>query len=265
MDYSKKDLENVSHSRLNGLRFVIDYLKGNSVKNLKVADLSAGSGFVAKLWADSQAEVSCFDLYPSVFKEQSLVCEPINLNDELPIEDNTFDYVILMETIEHIPDQLHLFQEISRILKPNGKLILTKPNFSSFAARLANLWTEGERSNMFLPNEHTLISYDNDRPYMGRFFLLGTQKLRSLAAIAGLEIERIHKNQLSNASLIFGVFLYPILYIRNILTLKRLIKEANGHTIEIKTLKKQFELNINPTVLFHKHTCIVLKKEVRHS
>jgi SAM-dependent methyltransferase len=257
MKYSKKDLESVSHSRLNGLKFIINYLETNEVKGLKVADLSAGSGFVASLWQKAGAQVHAYDKYPEVFTCTTMTCTTMDLNLDLPIESHTYDYVILMETIEHIPDQLHLFAEISRILKPQGKFILTKPNNSNFAGRIANLWTEGERSNMYLPNEKTIVSYDNGKTYLGRFFLLGAQKLRSLTAMSGLNLIEIGANQISNSSVIFGSLLFPYLKLRSFLTMKKLMKHEDE---DPQTLKAQHQLNSNTTILFHKHLCVVFQK-----
>lgn len=50
-------------------------------------------------------------------------------NDSLPYEDNGFDVALLSETLEHFnfhPNQV--FQEIFRVLKSNGLIIVTTPN-----------------------------------------------------------------------------------------------------------------------------------------
>jgi len=48
----------------------------------------------------------------------------------LPFEDNHFDVITCIETIEHIPIQFQqtAIKELSRVLKKDGKLILTTPN-----------------------------------------------------------------------------------------------------------------------------------------
>lgn len=49
----------------------------------------------------------------------------------LPFNDNTFDYVIAIEVIEHIEpyaDLIFLFNEAHRVLKNGGKFIFTTPN-----------------------------------------------------------------------------------------------------------------------------------------
>lgn len=44
------------------------------------------------------------------------------------LDDNSFDYVLSFQVIEHIQEDLKFLQEIHRVLKPGGKLILTTPN-----------------------------------------------------------------------------------------------------------------------------------------
>lgn len=45
----------------------------------------------------------------------------------IPIESGSFDAVLCTEVLEHVPEPIKLVQEIARILRPGGKLILTAP------------------------------------------------------------------------------------------------------------------------------------------
>lgn len=46
---------------------------------------------------------------------------------QIPIKDETADFIFTSEVIEHIYDTKNAFEEVSRILKPNGKILLTTP------------------------------------------------------------------------------------------------------------------------------------------
>ena len=66
-----------------------------------------------------------------------LECDHFNMEESpFPYEDNTFDVVLYCEIIEHLlMNPVHTLSEIHRVLKPNGKLVVTTPN----VARLGNV------------------------------------------------------------------------------------------------------------------------------
>lgn len=45
----------------------------------------------------------------------------------LPFPNNTFDFIVSTDVIEHIYDTEHAFRELSRVLKPKGKILLSTP------------------------------------------------------------------------------------------------------------------------------------------
>jgi len=67
--------------------------------------------------------------------EHSRTCPVYRINLEttpIPVEDETFDYVLCSEVIEHMEqDPMFMMSEINRVLKPNGVLLLTTPNVLS--------------------------------------------------------------------------------------------------------------------------------------
>ncbi|WP_448529699.1 methyltransferase domain-containing protein [Raineya sp.] len=54
------------------------------------------------------------------------------------LEDDSFDYVLCFQVIEHIPNDKLLIEEIYRVLRPKGKLILSTPNIKQSLTR--NPW-----------------------------------------------------------------------------------------------------------------------------
>lgn len=54
----------------------------------------------------------------------------------IPFKNNTFDSISCLDVLEHIPDYESVFKEFSRILKPNGILILQTPISSYFKERV---------------------------------------------------------------------------------------------------------------------------------
>jgi SAM-dependent methyltransferase len=78
--------------------------------------------------------VSAIDLDPSRIRKgvKNKIKETVHCDIEresMPYDDDIFDAVLLAEVFEHLSvDPLHALSEIRRILKPNGKLVLTTPN-----------------------------------------------------------------------------------------------------------------------------------------
>ena len=69
-------------------------------------------------------------------------------HDPFPYADESFDVVLFCEIIEHLLlDPLHAIREIHRVLRPNGRLVVTTPN----VARLGNVLSTVAGENMYDP------------------------------------------------------------------------------------------------------------------
>mgnify|MGYP001585638460 FL=1 len=55
---------------------------------------------------------------------------------KIPFKENIFDVVHMSEIIEHVLDTDKAISEVYRVLKKNGKLIITTPNCASFRDRI---------------------------------------------------------------------------------------------------------------------------------
>jgi SAM-dependent methyltransferase len=53
----------------------------------------------------------------------------------IPLDAGIADVVFLLDVIEHVREDRLLLQEVRRVLAPNGRLILSTPNASSFGHR----------------------------------------------------------------------------------------------------------------------------------
>lgn len=47
---------------------------------------------------------------------------------DLPFRDSTFDTVLCLQVLEHVPQPWRLLDEIARVLRPGGALVLTAPH-----------------------------------------------------------------------------------------------------------------------------------------
>lgn len=55
--------------------------------------------------------------------------------EEIPFEDDFFDFIFMTDVIHHVPDIRKMFSEIHRILKPHGKVCIMTQSHRQIAAR----------------------------------------------------------------------------------------------------------------------------------
>ena len=119
---------------------VLKFVNKNSSIKGKVLDYGTGKGFLVQhlLNGYPAIEVYACDFTDSVaagtdekFKKQDQFKGCMHIT-QLPsgYDSNYFDLVFLIETIEHLTDKyLHsTLQEIYRVLKPGGTIVITTPN-----------------------------------------------------------------------------------------------------------------------------------------
>ncbi len=142
-----------------------------NTKSLTVLDFPAGSGFTSNYLQNRGADVVSWDMFPEFFQSNILKCTFADLQKEFPAENSRFDLAVFQEGIEHLPNQLFALKEFHRILKDDGILIVTTPNYSNLRSRLAYLLFESETPKIMPPNElESLWFCKNNRGYMGHVF-----------------------------------------------------------------------------------------------
>lgn len=110
------------------------------VEGLKILSLGSGNG--SDLWFVSNRNlVYALDSSPTAIAEacaNGLIGAVADLEQPLPFADATFDVVVAKDIIEHLIAPDFLLQEINRVLKSSGRLVLSVPNhfFLPFRLRL---------------------------------------------------------------------------------------------------------------------------------
>ncbi len=88
------------------------------------------------------------------------------IGENLPFRSGSFDWVMCKGALDHFPDPYKAVEEISRVLKPNGKAVISIANFESLGHRLgrnAHRLTKliprkglNKRQAWEMPPDHTL-------------------------------------------------------------------------------------------------------------
>ena len=132
----------------------------------RVLDMGSGAGNMAHHLAHYGHVVGLdYNARPLAVASQRVLDACQGFGDEAPFADDSFDLVALLDTVEHIPNELGVFSECRRVLKPGGKLIVTVPAFMW-------LWSYNDEIN------------DHERRYTA-------PELQQKLEISGLHVTRI--------------------------------------------------------------------------
>lgn len=230
-----------------------------------VVDIPCGDGRASYCFKEKGATVKAFDLYPEFMKVEGIQAQYADMSERLPMEDASADIVICEEGIEHIPNQLGLLAEFNRILKPNGKLVLTTPSVSHLRARFSMFLLESDLWKRMPPSEIDCVWFSekrSDRIYFGHLFLTRVHYLRTIAGISGFEVEQRMRTKISVSSVLLGLFLYPVLCVATAIAFL-LYRKKNVHISEEarkSVLCEHVKLNLSAKTLFCKHIFWVLEK-----
>lgn len=164
----------------------------------RVLDAGCGSGRTLQELAD-YGQVSGIELdteSAELARGRGLGEVVIGRLEQLPWDDGTFDLITCLDVIEHVPDDITALQELRRVCRPGGRLLVTVPAYQA-------LWSQHDEAN------HHYRRYSRPR-------------LRGAAAAAGWRIERV--------SAFNSLLLAPAAAVR--LTQRRL-GTGNGYTSDL--------------------------------
>ncbi len=114
-------------------RHVIAYKEAAKIISGTVLEVGSGEGFGITELASRAEHYIAVDKYETFISKELQANNKITfIQTEVPplkeIEDNSVDFVVSFQVIEHIKDDEQFLHEIHRVLKPGGKVILTTPN-----------------------------------------------------------------------------------------------------------------------------------------
>ncbi len=138
---------------------VLDLLKGT--KGKRILDLGCGPGlFTSPLSKNNQ--IVGIDLSLEMLRLARPDLKPVKGDGtSLPFQNGTFDLVMAIEMLQHLSDFRSLLEEILRVLRPGGELIISSLNPTSVFHRA--LWSFGGYRGLSFHSDEKVGSFLKNR------------------------------------------------------------------------------------------------------
>ncbi len=135
-----------------------------------ILDLGGGTGFIASKVAQLARKVVIVDSSPNMLKRAKKyenVETIIGNAQQLPFRDNQFDKVICIDSLHHIKKIDQTLSEITRVLKPGGKIVILEFHIKSFKSKLIWMFEKLFVDNSEFIKPINLIEMMNDKGFTG--------------------------------------------------------------------------------------------------
>ncbi len=228
-----------------------------------VLDIPAGRGGHSLDLIRSGFQVVSVDLFPSPGRARQLTWVHADANECFPFRNESFDYVLSREGIEHFENQAGFIRHCYRVLKTEGQLVLTTPNIMHLRSRLSYLLSGQRTIRRGLVNEiQTLREKRNCRFYHGHAFLIDYFRLRYLLRLEGFERIEVFTDRYSCSS-VGLLWLAPILFVASKLAIRmsRRKRQAHGLKLSENYVFQEIMAHVfSPALLFGKRMIVVAQK-----
>lgn len=109
-----------------------------------VLDGGCGDGVLGeRLVKEKGCEVYGLDVSKyalDIARDRGIKTHQIDIScDPFPFEDDFFDFAVFLCSLEHIVNAVHPLKEASRVVRPNGRVLVTLPNATYIVNRLTLL------------------------------------------------------------------------------------------------------------------------------
>jgi methionine biosynthesis protein MetW len=157
-----------------------------------VLDVGCGDGLLLAMLKEKEITGEGVDFSDEAIRKcasKGIRATKHDLNGRLPFDDNSFDWVVALDVLEHQHDPLSLLKEMTRISKMH--VVVGVPNFSSLPARLQVL---------------TGRVPENNKPNKGHIYWFNYSVLVNLGKQAGLKLYTYTANTFRPLSFFGNIF-----------------------------------------------------------
>ena len=132
-----------------------------SVRGLAVLDLGCGTGRYSLWLASAGAVVTALDISEGMLAQARLKpgADAVqfvlhDLENRFPFENGSFDRVLSGLVLEHVKDLDHFFSEVCRVLRPEGRAVLTAMHPAMFLRGGQARFTDPDSGEIVQPGSY---------------------------------------------------------------------------------------------------------------
>lgn len=107
--------------------------------NSRILDAGGGTGRVGQWLHKNSSQTVIVDLSIAMLRQAAdkkglvTVCSK---TEEMPFPDYSFDRIVMVDTLHHVINQVKTAQEMWRLVKPGGKIVIEELNIENFGVKL---------------------------------------------------------------------------------------------------------------------------------
>ena len=230
------------------LNKVIDIIK--SEKRGRVLDLGCARGSYSIKIKEMGYDVVAADAHSDFLYKDEIEFRLCDATKKLPFPNDSFDYVLLVELVEHLRNPYFLMNEINRILRKGGKVILSTPNILNIKSRMRFL-TEGSYDYYREPPLDQIRQL-KENIYQLHIFPCRYHELEFLLSDCGFEIDSLFTSLYES---LFLSFLKPLIKFQLLNKNKRSLKKGG---LDYSRINK---ILLSKEILFGRHLIIKASKK----
>jgi SAM-dependent methyltransferase len=112
---------------------LLDWLRAQPVAGLRVLDVGCGDRPYERLLANA-AEIVGFDVPGNAHADL------LGSIDAIPVENASFDVVLCLQVLEHVPDPPAAVRELRRVVRPGGRVLASTHGVYPYHPNPDDLW-----------------------------------------------------------------------------------------------------------------------------
>jgi len=200
-----------THHLFRKTKEIIDDILDKNPQVRTVLDVPAGSGALAHyIETEHEKTVRACDIDHKKWSYKKIKLDVADLGRKIPYGNGKFDLTVCLEGLKHVTDLATAVNELSRVTKPGGYVVITIPNDLNMQNRVRFV------GDGFVDCDWRLIDYES--PDVENF--LYVQSIVHLPYLYfhlernGLKIIGTYASRLRVLSIFLAVVLYPVIYLR---------------------------------------------------